>query len=161
MIDCINRCPFVFFVIIINQFYRHFRIGIGIEAISLSLQLLSQLLIILNDTVMNCHYISVITIMRMGIVLRWFPVGSPSGVTNPAGTGNSFPVVCLLYQNSETAFGFYDLNGILPITDRHSGRIISAILQLGQTVQQNRRCLFTSCISNNSTHIITPFIQTI
>ena len=128
MIDRINRCPFIFFVIIINQFHCHFSIRIGIESISLSLQFLSQLLIILNDTIMNRHYISIITLMRMGIVLRRLPMGSPSGVSNPAGTGNGFPVVCLLYQNSETPFGFYNLDRLLPITDCHSSRIISAIL---------------------------------
>ena len=96
MIDCIDWCSLVFLVIIIHQFNSNFCIGLRIKCITFAKKFILQLLIVLNDSVMNCNNISIITYMWVCIVLRWFAVSCPSGMSDTTCTRNRFSVICLL-----------------------------------------------------------------
>ena len=96
MIDRIDRCSLVFLVIIIHQFNSNFCIGLRIKCITFAKKFILQLLIVLNDSVMNCNNISIITYMWVCIVLRRFAVSCPSGMSDTTCTRNRFSVICLL-----------------------------------------------------------------
>ena len=96
MIDRIDRCSLVFLVIIIHQFNSNFCIGLRIKCITFAKKFILQLLIVLNDSVMNCNNISIITYMWVCIVLRWFAVSCPSCMSDATSTRNRFSVICLL-----------------------------------------------------------------
>ena len=101
---------------------------------------------------MNCNNISIITYMRMRIVLRRFSVSCPSGMSNTAGTRNRFSTICLFSQNFQTSFRFNDFCLVLTVANRNTRGIISTIFQLRKTIQKDRRCLMASCKTNYSTH---------
>ena len=54
-------------------------------------------------------------------------------------------------QRSEAADALLDAN-MLPVVDSNARRIIAAILEFRETIQQELRCLAISNITDNSTH---------
>ena len=96
MVDGIHRSMLVFLVIVIDELHCHFGICGRIELIVLAKKLILQFLIILNNTIVNADHISIIGGMWMGICLRRFPVGSPTGVTDTTGTSQGMAMIGFL-----------------------------------------------------------------
>ena len=98
MVDGIHRSMLVFLVIVIDELHCHFGVCGRIELIVLAKKLILQFLIILNDTIVNADHISIIRGMGMGICLRRFAVGRPTGVTDTTGTSQSMAMIGFLRQ---------------------------------------------------------------
>ena len=153
MVNGVHRRSFVFFVIIIHQFHCDFRIRRGIKLISLAQKLVLQFLVIFDNSIMNRHNIPVVTHMGMGVCLGRLAMGSPACMSDSARSRNRLPVVCLFFQDFQSALCLDYFYILFTIADRQSGRIIAPVFQLGKAVQQDRRRLMVSCKSYYTTHI--------
>ena len=69
------------------------------------------------------------------------------------GALNGLAAVNQAAEIGKSAFGLGDLERAVR---RHAdtGRVIASVLQLGQSVQQNGRCLLLSDVAYDSTHIM-------
>ena len=105
---------------------------------------------------MYADHIAVVAAMGVGIILRGLAVGRPTGVADAAVACQGLAAIGLLSQNLQPSLCFHYFDGSVAVPHRHSGGIITSVLQLGQSVQQNRRCLMISHKSYNTTH--TPLI---
>ena len=95
MCDGIHRCSLIFLVIIIDQLDCYLGIGLRIESIAFTGELIFQFLIVLNDAVVDCYDITIVCHMRMCIVLRGFTMSCPSGMTDTTGSWYCLSAVCL------------------------------------------------------------------
>ena len=120
VVDGIYRCAQIFFVIIVYQLDCYLCVCRGIELIALANKLILQLLVVLDDSVVDSYYIAVITHMGMGVNLRGFSVGGPSGMSDSTGTGYGFSIVGFLCQNLQSAFCFDDFCIFVAVTDCYS-----------------------------------------
>ena len=157
MVDGIHRGALVFLIIIVNEFYSHFRVCLRVKGIALSQQLILQLLIILNNAVVNGDDISIVADMGMGVALRGFSMGCPTGMADAAGAANCHPSIGLFRQNLQSALCFDNLSSLLPVPHRETGRIIPSVLQFGKTIQKNGGRLMCACKANDSTHSFVSF----
>ena len=105
---------------------------------------------------MYADHIAVVAAMGVGVILRGLAVGRPTGVADAAVACQRLTAIGLLSQNLQPSLCFHYFDGSVAGPHRHSGGIITSVLQLGQSVQQNRRCLMISHKSYNTTH--TPLI---
>ena len=120
VVDGIYRCAQIFFVIIVYQLDCYLCVCRGIELIALANKLILQLLVVLDDSVVDSYYIAIITHMGMGVDLRGFSVGGPSGMSDSTGTGYGFSIVGFLCQNLQSAFCFDDFCIFVAVTDCYS-----------------------------------------
>ena len=93
----------------------------------------------------------------MCICLRWLSMSRPSCMSDTTCSRYGFSAIRLLRQNFQTAFCFNYFCLFLSISYCDSCWIISSLLQLRKTIQQNWCCLHITCKSYNPTHTITPF----
>ena len=121
MVDGIHRSVLVFLVIVIDELHCHFGICGRIELIVLAKKLILQFLIILNNTIVNADHISIIGGMGMGICLRRFPMGGPTGVTDTTGTCQSMTMICFLRQRFQATFRLYNFRFVLTVTNGKTG----------------------------------------
>ena len=122
------------------------------------LQFLPKFLIIFNNTIMNTDHISIITAVRMCVQLTRLPVCRPACMPDSACSMQRHSVIRLLRENTQATFRLYDLHLFFAVTHCKSRRIIPAILQLCESIQQHRCRLSMSSKSNNSTHIYSSII---
>ena len=85
MVDGIHRSVGIFFIVVVDEFEGYLRVRGGIEGIAVSQELLSKLLVVFNDAVVNAHHVAVIGAVGMGILLRGFSMGGPAGMADAAG----------------------------------------------------------------------------
>jgi hypothetical protein len=89
--------------------------------------------------------------MRVGILFSRTPVGRPPSVTDPI-----IPIERLqsnaLFEIAQLSFRTTQLEMLMIVNDRNARRIVSAILELSQSVDDQRHDLFVSNVSDNSTH---------
>ena len=152
MRNCMDRSEIVLLHIELNQVDDHLGIRVGIEMIVMAQQLVLDILIVLNNAVVNTDNRLIVADMRMRIVLTGFSVCRPARVTDSAAALYRKAVVCFLLEDLQPALGFYNFEVPAVRTNRESCRIITTIFQLGQTIQKDRRRLFLTYISDNSTH---------
>ena len=151
------------FIIIVQKMRQHFRIRLRHESIPLVRQHPAQLNIILDNAVMYHRDRLVRIEMRMRIDITRYAMGRPPGMPDAAEPCHRLAAMGQIFQNLQPAHGLGDVD-LLTVIDGHACRIISPVLQPGQTVQDNRSRLFCPDISYNSAHIDTslsqPFIIT-
>ena len=69
----------------------------------------------------------VLSTVGMGIVLRRFSMGSPACMSDSARSRNRLSVVCLFFQDFQSALCLDYLYILFTIADRQSGRIIAPV----------------------------------
>ena len=82
----------------------------------------------------------------------------------PAGVADAVGAVERLeadgfFQVAQFAFGAADLQALAVAGDRDSGRIIAAVFQPPQAIEDDRHDLLLADIANNATHAGTPMIS--
>jgi hypothetical protein len=90
--------------------------------------------------------------MWMGVLFGWPSMGRPTRVAY---------AVCAvqrmesnrLFEISQFTFGTAQLEMMLFIGNGYSGRVVPAILELSQTVEDQRHNLFITNVTDNSTHM--------
>src|ERR1041385_6578989 len=112
--------------------------GVSLRAeiiVPVTIQLLFERLIIFDHPVMNERDFSAGIEMRVGIFVVHFAVGRPPGVTDAKRARCRF-FRHQFRERGDASSAFAHLNSIT-IDDRYSGRIVTAIFESTQTVEQN------------------------
>ena len=151
-----NRFQRISFIIVIQQVCYHFGVRVGHKRIALALQKLFQLHKVLNDAVMDNRNRLILVKMGMGVGVGRHPVGGPAGMADACSARQQMTALGQGIQHLQPSHGLGCLDfSVIVYSDTR--RIISAVFQLGQSVQKDRRCLLFSDVTYNSTH--NPFLQ--
>ena len=141
----------------VYQLHDDFGVGIGVELHALGSQFGAQFLVILDDAIVHQHDLAVRAGVRVSVAGGGFAVSGPAGMANAdLALKRGF-----LYQGDQ-ALEFPGVAAHLnvPILDhRQSGRIIAAILQPFQPVQDDRGGVPWTNITNDSTHWVPSINQ--
>ena len=137
--------------VFLHQMRDDLRVGLGDEFVPFRDQLLLQGQVILDDAVMHYDDIAVAIAMRMGILFRGPAVGRPARVADAVGAfhrvqpQNLFEVAKLAlrppYSQAVALFQYGDAR-----------RVVPAVFQPLQPVQDDGDCLLISDVPNDSTH---------
>src|SRR3982751_1854691 len=130
-----------------------FSVGFRFKAVPLLLELLLERQIVLDDAVVDEH--APAGAMRMGVLLGWFAMGRPSRMADPGG-----PTEALfrqrLFQIDQLADTAADFDFSVMV-NRDAGRIVSAIFQALQAIQQNGNRVLITDVSDYPAHGAYPF----
>ena len=114
-------------------------------------ELFLQAEVILDDAVVHDDDLAGAVAMGMGVFLGGAAVGSPSGVPDTIATLKRLQADDF-FQVAQLPFRATDLQ-LVPIAgDGDSSRVISAVLEPPQTLDNDRNDLLLADISNNATH---------
>ena len=145
---------------IVNQMRNRLGIGLRLESIAVRLQTYTQFLIVLNNAVMhdrNLAHTVTSTQMRVGVAVGWLAMCRPARMADAAGAGQLALFADLLLKVGNAAACFDHAQAILgKCCD--TCRVITAVFQTVQTLNQNRQRIFTPRKTDNTTHksIIPP-----
>ena len=132
-----------------------YNLGIGFrnKLKTLFCKILAKLQIVLNNSVMYDRKSTRLAEMRMRVHIRRLSMSCPPCMTN---SHNAFYCISAVYHIAEffqTALLFLNHYSFISHYS-NAGRIISSIFKLRQPVNQNRRRLLCSNVSNYSAHKI-------
>src|ERR1041385_4244903 len=128
-----------------------FRVGVGLKVVVAILdELFLERLIVFNYPVVNQRDLASGIKMRVGIVVSNFSMGCPAGVANSIGTSCRL-LVDQLRQGSDPARTLAGLD-VIAIYDSNPRRIVPAIFQTAQPVEQDGCCLRPADVTNDSAH---------
>ena len=115
---------------------EHLGVGVGAEDDAVILELLSQLEIVFDDTVVDHREVPGSVEMRVGVALRGRTVRRPAGVADPAGAGQRFVVECA-GQRGDSARPPADVDS--RVIDRRDARaVVAAVLEAPQALEEDR-----------------------
>ena len=86
----------------------------------------------------------------------WRGVKDGAGKIERVNADRMGPVICFHSEVSQLARGFHHLGQIGPVTDGKARRIIAAVLELPQSLEQNGGGLLPARESYNSAHTVRP-----
>ena len=136
----------------VNQFDQDLGVGLADKGIVFGLQHLFQGAIVLNDAVVDDAHIG--GGMGMAVDVAGFPVGGPAGMADAA-VAHRQSCGGFLGQfgpkRGQTSLGLDHPNGVRGFQG-HPSRIIAAVLQFGQTIQQYILGAAGAHIAYNATH---------
>ena len=134
---------------------RHdLRIGLRDEGVAFSNQLLLQLEIVLDDAVVDDDDLAGAVAMRMGVLLGRPPVRGPARVADA--------VVAVHRAARDRCLEPRQFAGAAPELDRpvaderHARRVIAAILEPPQSVDENRQHFALPDVADDSAHLASP-----
>ena len=141
-------------IIVVDQLGHDLGIGLGGKLVAAVHQAVFQLLEVFDDAVVYHGDLFVAAVVGVGVGHRRLAVGGPARVADAAGTLHRVPAVRHIAEHAQAALGLdhFDLAG--GVLHGDAGRIIAAVFQLGQAVQQNGRGLPGAGKANDSTHKI-------
>ena len=90
--------------------------------------------------------------MGMGISLRGSAMGCPTGMSDTASSLYGLTAVSLVIEILQFSDFLDNLSGLLAVADRNSGGIVSSVFKLCKSIKNDGCRLFSSNISNYSTH---------
>src|SRR5579862_5216721 len=126
-------------------------VGLRAELVTFFDQLLLQAKIVLDDAVVHDDDLARAIAMRMGILFRGTAVGGPAGVADAVGAVERLQADDL-FQIAQLAFGATYLQAVAVAGHGDSGRIIAAILEPPQPVDDDRHNPLLPYIANNAAH---------
>ena len=98
------------------------------------------------------HYDTLIFIkMRMSVDIRRCTMRCPTGMTDSKLTRKQLASMSQFIQHFQPSHCFFHID-FLSVINCNTGRVISSVLQLLQSLKQDWRCLTLSYITYNSTH---------
>ena len=135
---------------IVVQMCHYFCICFGLEYNAFFFQLCFQFLIVFNDTVVYHRNFTAHAVMRVAVCHTGFTVCCPTCMTNT--NMRRFLAISFQFfsQTSQSAFYFDSTNTIFIYGN--TCRVITAVFQFGQAVQQYGYCLIAANISYDSAH---------
>jgi len=128
-----------------------FRVRLGDEFVALALELLFQLEIIFDDSVVDNYDLAGAVAVRVRIFFRGTAVRSPACVADAVGAFDG-RFLNDFFQITQLARGAADFQ--LPVfgDDRDARGIVAAVLQLSQAFDDDRYYLLRPDVTNNSAH---------
>ena len=133
-----------------NEMGQDLCIGLGVEFMPPFDELLAKSLVVFNDAIV--HEVKTPRTVRVGVGVfaGHRAMSRPAGVADADLTRNGI-FFDLFSQIGNASNGFSDID-TPRLKQSHTGRVVSAIFQAAQTVQENRKSVRGSYVSNNSAH---------
>ena len=132
------------------QMCYHFCICFGFEYNTFCFQCFFQFQIVFDDTIVYHGNFAAHAVMRVAVCFTGLTVGCPTGVTD-TDMGRFLTVFFQLFR--QTGQSAFHLDGTDPIfIYGNTCRVIPAVFQFGQAVQQYGYCLIAANISYDSAH---------
>src|SRR5580658_409989 len=142
----------------LDQVSDDFGIGFRRECVAFLDQLFLQAEIVLNDAVVYDDDFSGAVAMRMSILFGGTSVRGPASVSN-AVAAVQWAETDRLFQIAQLAFGAANLQLVSVAGNGNSSRVIAAVLEPPQALNDDRNHGLLTDIANNATHAGTPGIQ--
>ncbi len=133
-----------------HQMSHHFRIGSTHKMMPIGLQLFTQLRKILNNAIVHHRNRAIARGMRMRIHLAGFAVRCPARMPNAA-RATQLHALHRLLKRRNFALAPHHVQAV-GLINSHARRVVPAILQLLQALNQKRRRRLAAGISHNSAH---------
>ena len=138
--------------VIFQQLGDDLRVGVRAEAHALCQQKFLDLQIVFDDAVMDDGHAAVLADVGMGVDVVRLAVRGPAGVPQADAALDGPAALDQVAQHLQAALGFLHLQHVLRRNDGNARRVVPAIFQPCQPVQQDGRGLFCANITNNTAH---------
>ncbi len=138
--------------ILLDQMSDDFGVGLGRELVAFGDQLLLQRDIVLDDAVVDDDDLAGAVAMGMSVLFRGTPMRRPAGVADAVGAVERLQADDL-FQVAQLAFGAANLQASAIAGDRDAGRVVAAILQPPQAIDDDRHYPLLANVTNNSAHV--------
>ena len=143
--------PFELDGIFLDQMRNDFGIGLGGEVVAFFDQLLFQAEIVLDDPVVHDHDLAGAVAMGMRVFFRGTSVRGPARVPNAIGAVNRI-LPDHFFQIAQLALGAPQLQPFSVAADRDARRIVAAILQPAQSLDNDGNDTLLTDVADNATH---------
>src|SRR5712692_5259378 len=138
-------------VVLLDEVRDDFRVGFGGELVSFGDQLLLEREIVLDNAVVHDHDSAAAVAMGMGVLFGGAAVGGPAGVSDAVGAVERLEADHF-FEVPQLAFGAADLQAFAVSGDRDSRRVVAAILQLSEALNDDGDDLLLAHISHDAAH---------
>ena len=109
---------------------------------------------VFDDAVVSDGDVAVVADVRVCVEVRWFAVGSPSGVGDACG-GVAELSIDGLFERGDWTRAFHRRDaGAGKGCD--TGAVVAAILEVLEGAQQERLCVAVTGVTHDSTHVFRP-----
>src|SRR5436190_14481448 len=127
-----------------------FRVRLGLELVAEGLEALLDREEVLDDPVVDDHHLAGAVAMRMGVVLVRLAVRGPAGVAH-AERALERLVAELGLEVRELAFRAHHFHAV-SVDDGDAGAVVTAVLQLFQSSDEDRHHVTCAYVSDDSAH---------
>jgi hypothetical protein len=145
-------------IVAVDQVDDHLGVGVAAEFVARALQHRAQFQKILHDAVLHHHQIAVGAGVGMGVALAGGAMRRPARMPDADAAGERRTGDGLL-QVGQFARLPPHLDGVVGVDHRQPSRIIAAIFQLAQPMQNNGRRFLRADITNDATHGCFPLMS--
>ena len=128
-----------------------FGVGLGAELVAFLDQLPLQADVVLDDAVVHDDDLAGAVAMGMGVLFRRTAVRGPAGVADAVGAVERLQADDL-FQVAQLALGAAHLQAFAVAGDGDAGRVIAAILQPPQAVDDDGNDLLLAYITDDAAH---------
>ena len=139
-------------VIVVQQLGHHLRVRLGAEGVALGGELGAEQGVVLDDAVVDNGEQAALADLGMGVDVVGLAMGGPAGMAHAQRTGEGAALLRQIGQRLQAASGLADLQA-LGAADSHARRVVAAVLQTAQAVQQDGGGFLHAHVSHDSTHI--------
>ena len=129
-----------------------FGVGIRLEDMAFVDQLLLERHVVFDDAIVYDDEMIMAVAMRMGIPIRWLSVRRPAGMPDADVSGERMRLQCG-FQICQTTFFLFDRDRTFVI-DGDASRIIAAIFEASQPIDQKTGRFAAAHITYNTTHTV-------
>ena len=140
-----------FQIMLFDQVRDDFRIGFGGELVAFFFEPALERKIIFDNAVMHNHDFPAAVAMRMGILFGGAAMGGPAGVSDTVSAIERLEADDF-FEIAQLAFGAPNLQALAVAGDRDSSRVVAAILQPPQALDDDRDHFFLPHVSDNAAH---------
>ena len=130
----------------------NFRVRFGDEAMVAFAQAVFQLQVVFDDAVVDNDYATRAVAVWVRILFRRTPMRSPARVAYAVSAVQWIQPYRFL-EIAKLSFGSTNLKVVLFINHRDASRIVAAIFQLSQPLNNDGHYLFIANVTNNATHV--------
>src|SRR6266700_7169787 len=138
--------------IFFDQVGDYLCVGFGGEAVALFDELPLQRNIVLNNSIVHHDYTPAAIAVRMGVLFGGAAVGCPAGVADAVSSIERFQADNF-FQIPQLAFGAANLKSFPVAAHGYARRVVAAILQALEPINNDRHDSLVTHVSNDATHL--------
>ena len=142
-------------IVLGEQMWQDLAVGLAAKLHALLLQQLAQGRMVLDDPVVHHGQAAGRIRVRMGVLVRRAAVGGPAGVGNAQGAFLAVPAGQLRLEFHNVADRL-DYAHLLAAMNGHARRVVTAVLQTLEPLDQNRLGLPLAKVCDNTAHRQSP-----
>ena len=139
---------------LLDQMRHHLGVGLADELVTLGGELGAQLAKVLDDPVVDQMDASGAVLVGMGVDQGGPPMGGPPGMADAQVAGRLGPLLQAAGELGDLAFALDHRRGAgaMGVEDRHPGRVVAAVFEPPQAVDQDRRGGAGTGVADDAAH---------